>query len=94
MQAQRIASSDRMNRDILTGAALAFIVLLALYVWLFGRQSQPADTVGDWRCRQRYGEAKTAADSAIIDTWRPVIGRVNAAGSLTCSQLRRLGRTK
>ena len=40
-------------------------------------------------CRERYAAAATAADTAVVDDWRPALHGVERAGDPTCGPYRR-----
>ena len=87
------------RRPLLLTVILASTILAAVYFWL--RPSSPAEAarrriefIAD--CRVRYAEAKSVADSALVDVWpspTPIEGRkIPERNDLfTCGAYRRRG---
>lgn len=76
---------------ILLGLVLLALVLTAMtYLW----HPRAGLTLGDLEaaelCRQRYLLARTAAESVGVDGHRPILGRGQAEGALTCKALRQV----
>jgi hypothetical protein len=43
------------------------------------------------QCLARYRRARSAADSAMVDSWAPVLSKVQAAFAKSCGLMRRAG---
>jgi hypothetical protein len=80
--------SDRVRRVALAAIAL-IAVAVAATLYLRVSEARGAPT-----CARAYAEARTAADTALIDTQKadPEPGRVEAAYRVTCGELRQRGR--
>lgn len=82
--------SDRVRRVLGIGVALLLAVLGGL-VYLRMSEARGAPS-----CAQAYAGAKTSADSTLVDAQKadPEPGRIEAAYSVTCGELRRRGRLR
>jgi hypothetical protein len=67
--------------------AVAVMALGAGVAWL--RMVDPSRATV---CRQAYAAAKTAADSARVDDWVPLVNRSDAMDQQSCLVIRRAGR--
>lgn len=69
---------------------LFVIVTLALgagVAWL-----RTSDQSRSTACRQAYLQARTAADTARVDAWVPIVNRADAVDQMSCGFLRRTSR--
>jgi hypothetical protein len=89
----RVASFDRQERTRRIFIALSLLLVTGLLIWWQGRS--PIDPL-DRRviasfCVADYKKARSAADTAGVDTQAPINGLRTAAAGITCGELRRAG---
>jgi hypothetical protein len=75
-------------RTVLIIAALA-VALLA--IWQIAPW-ESRDPVVAAECRRGYESARTAADTALVDSRRPILSRGQATSAPSCGLLRKAGR--
>jgi hypothetical protein len=71
---------------IVAGIALALFALWLVAPW------ESRDPVAAAECRRGYESARTAADTALVDSRRPIISRGQATAAPSCGLLRKAGR--
>jgi hypothetical protein len=89
----RLASFDRQEKARRIFIVLSVLAVLGLLAWWQGRS--PIDPL-DRRviasfCVVDYKKARSAAETANVDTRAPIVGRRTAVASITCGELRRAG---
>ena len=82
-----------MDRRAVTVAVVVLGLVLAAYLWLFGRSTRASDAVAAERCQRAYAAARTAAESVAVDRRVFVAGRTSAEG-VSCASLRHLERAR
>jgi hypothetical protein len=75
------------ERFRVAGLILAVLVLGVVVAWL-----RSGDHSRTGLCRTAYAAAKTAADSARVDAWVPLVNQADAMDQVSCSVLRRTSR--
>ena len=85
---------SRLHKLGIAAAAVLLLVLgggaMALFVW---RSARPDgfDVKAVQLCRVGYQRASTPAESALVDSYIPVTGRVQATVAVSCATLRAAG---
>jgi hypothetical protein len=70
------------------------LVLLILIVAVLTYRPGPDDRLASEQCRAAYHQARTAAESSVIDRVRNVNSRRGAVGAVNCGTLRSSGRIR
>ena len=92
-----VANSAPLSPRPVTAVLLFGVVALALLAWWTSRVTVQRQLRAIADCRQRYAEARSAADSGLVDMVYLESYRPQAAGrraSRTCGDLRLAGRLK
>jgi hypothetical protein len=63
------------------------IVILALILWFIQMRKAPTNLLQRRDCERAYEDARTAAESALVDRRHPIIGQ-STGDTLTCSAFR------
>ena len=82
--------SKLTDSPIATWVAIAIGAIAAFAGWfILRRPDRLAVDAQAWTyCEQGYARARTAVDSQIVDTRRPVLSRGHATVALTCGTMR------
>jgi hypothetical protein len=67
------------------------VVLALLAIWLIAPW-ESRDPVVAAECRRGYESARTAADTALVDSRRPIVSRGQATSAASCGLFRKTGR--
>jgi hypothetical protein len=84
-------------RALRTGGLLLalFAVLLVVAASAYRMWRMPGGAADEGyaaeECRAAYGRSRSAADTAAVDAWRPVVSREQASVARTCRALRLSG---
>lgn len=84
----------RMAHPIGVGLGILLAALLfagVVYWWWRIPGGGPGEDIAAAQCQAGYQRSRTAADSAMIDSQRPIISRGQATAALTCRELRLAG---
>jgi len=91
----RIAAFNRRERITKLAIWLAIVAFLIIYAWTWRRRA-PWENPGSVAvlCAERYHQARTLADTQVVDVAKPFIDKADLVASISCGELRRAGRIK
>ena len=78
------------SRGAWAGQLWGITVIAALILWFVQMRKAPSNLLQRRDCERAYAEARTAADTAMVDQRRPILGQ--STDTLTCGSFRRAGR--
>src|SRR5262245_29814380 len=83
---------ERMKNGLTILALVASAILLAVVVRsvVRGRPLGSSQAARE-QCIAGYRRARSAADSAMVDSWTPVLSKAQAPGATSCAFMRRRG---
>lgn len=83
-------ASPAKPRGIWVGQIGGIIVVLAIIFWFIQIRQAPMSLLKQRDCDRAYADARTAAESALVDRRRPILAR-SQVDTLTCGSLRKSG---